>query len=159
MRGNLSEVKDGSYRYDLSAVKFTFAPRSRREPDVSSGWAPHVGGRGRGPTHCGGVCAWRDITRRLYRPLAAVSGRLRPFGRGAPTAASDQRERLLQFRAGARNARPARTAVPRGSANRVPRRRGRERLPQFRAAARNARPARTANRGPHRRGRTAPAAV
>ncbi|MBQ1863701.1 MAG: hypothetical protein II150_03845, partial [Thermoguttaceae bacterium] len=41
-----------------------------REPEVSSGWAPHVVGRGHGLTHRGGVCALREIARRL-RPMSA----------------------------------------------------------------------------------------
>ena len=68
-----------------------------------------------------GSRARRFASRRRVR-FAGNYASVTPDERGAPTPASDQRERFLQ--------------VPRGSANRDPRRRGRERLPQFRAAAR-----------------------
>ena len=54
-------------------------------------------GRERGFARCGGLCAWRVIGRWLYRPFSAGFGRP-----GQVAAVSDQRERFVQFRAGAR---------------------------------------------------------
>ena len=51
-------------------------------------------GRERGFACCGGLCAWRVIARWLYRPFPAGFGRP-----GQAAAASDQRERFVQFRA------------------------------------------------------------
>ena len=70
-------------------------------------------GRERGFARYGGLCAWRVIGRRLYRPFPAVPGRVREAGTGGcgqrPTGAvrsvprgSANRERRRRRRAGAR---------------------------------------------------------
>ncbi|MGN1065483.1 MAG: hypothetical protein ACI4QC_08735, partial [Thermoguttaceae bacterium] len=54
--------KQSAERYSFGgfgADQFDLCAASRREPEVSSGWTLPVVERGRGPTHCGGVCAKR----------------------------------------------------------------------------------------------------
>ena len=61
-----------AFYLSFSRRHIPFCAASRREPDVSSGWALPVVKRGRGHTRRGGVCAWRDIALRLDRPFGRL---------------------------------------------------------------------------------------
>ena len=61
-----------AFYLSFSRRHIPFCAASRREPDVSSGWALPVVKRGRGRARRGGMCAWRDIALRLDRPFGRL---------------------------------------------------------------------------------------